>query len=170
MLFLAEIEMKFCRNFANVLQNMQIWWRLHKKCEILGKFGEISEIERRIQSKHHNSHMKNAISRRNRDEILSEFRIFISTVFIGFHFHIQLFSYQIPSSERAPKYANSLRNPIAENLRNFRKFWWNFRNWSTNSIEKFNISFASLLNEEKASAEAHRTKRSSPAARAGRAT
>ena len=46
------------------------------------------------------------------------FAIFVSNIFI---FHFQLFSYQIASSERAPKYPNSVR--IAENLQNFEKFW-----------------------------------------------
>ena len=35
LLFLAEIEVKFCRNFANVLQNIQTQWGLQKICKIL---------------------------------------------------------------------------------------------------------------------------------------
>ena len=51
LLFLAEIEMKFCRNFANVLQNIQTRWGLQKIWKILRNFGENSEIDQKIQLK-----------------------------------------------------------------------------------------------------------------------
>ena len=51
LIFLAEIEMKFCRNFANVLQNIQTQWGLQKNWKILRNVGENSEIDRKIQSK-----------------------------------------------------------------------------------------------------------------------
>ena len=51
LLFLAEIEVKFCRNFANVLQNIQTQWGLQKICKILRNFGENSGNDRKIQSK-----------------------------------------------------------------------------------------------------------------------
>ena len=50
LLFLAEIEVKFCRNFANVLQNIQTQWGLQKIWKILRKFGENSGTDRKIQS------------------------------------------------------------------------------------------------------------------------
>ena len=34
MLFLVEIEMKFCRNFANMLKNVQIHQKLQKFCNL----------------------------------------------------------------------------------------------------------------------------------------
>ena len=51
MLFLVEIEMKFCRNFANMLNNVQIHQKFQKFCnfsneirEIAGTYREIGEV------------------------------------------------------------------------------------------------------------------------------
>ena len=63
--------------------------------------------------------IKNAISRRNRDEILSEFR------------------------EHAQKCPNSSKIP--EILQIFKKNPWNFRNLSRNSIDNFMNSIQSLV-------------------------
>ena len=51
MLFLVEIEMKFCRNFANMLKNVQIHLKFQKFCNFSRKIREISGIYREIQSK-----------------------------------------------------------------------------------------------------------------------
>ena len=44
LLFLSEILMKFCRNFANVLKNSRSRWHVRKFCKILRNFRKISEI------------------------------------------------------------------------------------------------------------------------------
>ena len=50
MLFLVEIEMKFCRNFANMLKNVQIHQNFQKICNFSRKICEISGIEKIINS------------------------------------------------------------------------------------------------------------------------
>ena len=51
MLFLVEIEMKFCRNFANMLKNVQIHREFQNFCNSKKKNREISGIDREIQSR-----------------------------------------------------------------------------------------------------------------------
>ena len=44
LLFLRQILMKFCRNFANVLKIVRSRWHVRKFCNILRNFRKISEI------------------------------------------------------------------------------------------------------------------------------